>query len=355
MNRKRGLAHLRRLAGLGLPPQAAAVAMLDALHEVVPSAFNRLGFCDGRLDIVDAYCENPEGFRFLRYYFEEVDGRVDYWPSVRSCLARGPGVGYYLPWQTPAFYRSEYYNVVERALGSHHQIDVTIGDQARVYGSMVLARARRDPFTAEDARLLAQVAPYFAHALSAPPCTAEPGDAAEVAAAVIDRKGHVRLADTEYGRLSWMMAGGRSDPGIAARHRATNDIVAVLASRLVAIDEGNEASVPSLLMTNAWGTFRVRADWLHGADGEKSLIRILVTYRAPRAAWMARQLHRVGLTPRLSQVCERLLAGDSQASIADALGLSQVTVNEYVQAVYGHFAVNNRMALGAAVRRLSEH
>jgi DNA-binding NarL/FixJ family response regulator len=53
------------------------------------------------------------------------------------------------------------------------------------------------------------------------------------------------------------------------------------------------------------------------------------------------------LSPRLRQVLECLLEGDSEKHVAVRLGLSPLTVNQYVKAVYRHFRVNSRAELMA--------
>ena len=49
-----------------------------------------------------------------------------------------------------------------------------------------------------------------------------------------------------------------------------------------------------------------------------------------------------GLSPRLQQTLERLLAGDSEKQIAAHLGLSQHTVHLYVKNLYKHYGVSSR-------------
>ena len=53
------------------------------------------------------------------------------------------------------------------------------------------------------------------------------------------------------------------------------------------------------------------------------------------------------LSPRLRQVLDCLLEGDSEKQVAARLGLSPQTVNQYVKAVYRHFLVNSRAELMA--------
>jgi DNA-binding CsgD family transcriptional regulator len=54
-----------------------------------------------------------------------------------------------------------------------------------------------------------------------------------------------------------------------------------------------------------------------------------------------------GLSPRLRQTLDRLLAGDSEKEIAYALALGRTTVHDYVGAIYRHFDVGSRGELMA--------
>ena len=49
-----------------------------------------------------------------------------------------------------------------------------------------------------------------------------------------------------------------------------------------------------------------------------------------------------GLSPRLSQTLERLMAGDSEKQVAYNLGLSRHTVHGYIKTIYRHFDVSSR-------------
>lgn len=62
---------------------------------------------------------------------------------------------------------------------------------------------------------------------------------------------------------------------------------------------------------------------------------------------MARDPSVSGLSPRLRQVLDALLDGDSEKQVGRRLGLRPDTVREYVQVVYGRFGVHTRAELMA--------
>jgi DNA-binding CsgD family transcriptional regulator len=55
----------------------------------------------------------------------------------------------------------------------------------------------------------------------------------------------------------------------------------------------------------------------------------------------------IRLAPRLRQVLDCLLEGDSEKQVANRLGLTAQTINQYVKSVYRHFRVNSRAELMA--------
>jgi DNA-binding CsgD family transcriptional regulator len=64
-----------------------------------------------------------------------------------------------------------------------------------------------------------------------------------------------------------------------------------------------------------------------------------------------RQAGMHGLSPRLRQTLDALLAGRSEKQIAADLGISQTTVHEHVGRIYRHFAVETRGELMACFVR----
>ncbi|MEQ8515526.1 MAG: LuxR C-terminal-related transcriptional regulator [Chromatocurvus sp.] len=345
---KRQLAHFRHVACLGFAPQTALVALLDALHSIIPSNFNRFGFCDREFRVTNAYSENAALYRFFEYYFSEIDGKVDYWPTVSECLRRGLGVGYYLPYQTAAFYRSSYYHEVERDLGAYHQLDGTIADRHRVYGNLVMARERAHAFTSAEQRLLASLLPYFAHALAAPPHLAAGvrEQNRELAVTIFDSAGNLHSADAAGIRALWMINHqdvAASD--IVSKSIAHSALVARLAAQLIAIEREQVVPPPSTTVRNAWGSFVLRAERMFGAAGDASLFRILIERRQPGLLALLQRMHQLNLTPRQQDVCRLLVGGKTQREIGTQLGIRRTTVNEYVQTIYAKLGIRSHHEL----------
>jgi DNA-binding CsgD family transcriptional regulator len=94
---------------------------------------------------------------------------------------------------------------------------------------------------------------------------------------------------------------------------------------------------------NVLGIFRELGDPAFEAR-QRQLIHLLHHELAPL---VGRRLSRTaapaaGLSRRLRQTLERLLAGDSEKQVAARLGISRPTVHEYVTVLYRRFGVNSR-------------
>jgi DNA-binding CsgD family transcriptional regulator len=93
-------------------------------------------------------------------------------------------------------------------------------------------------------------------------------------------------------------------------------------------------------------------------ERERQLLDLLNYELAMRVgAPLAMDWHRSrqGLTPRQTQVLNRLLEGESEKEAAQVLGLSQHRVHDCVKAIYDHFQVRSRGELLAYfIRRCPE-
>ena len=83
---------------------------------------------------------------------------------------------------------------------------------------------------------------------------------------------------------------------------------------------------------------------------DKTFLQLLHEELAPMVGRQLAAAHEPSatqLSPRLRQVLDCLLEGDSQKQVAARLGLTAQTAHQYVKAVYRHFRVNSRAELMA--------
>ena len=274
---------------------------------------------------------------------------MDYWPTVQECLHRGPGVGYYLSYQTPQFYHTAYYNEIERLLGSYHQLDATIGDGHRVYGILVMSRAKGHEFRRDERALLTQLLPYFAHAMGSARGETQDvsaGGARSTAVVMVDAKGAVQYADALGLSYLWMLAhDDLTATPIITKAMMYAGVIAAIVARLTCIETFRNAAPPSLRIRNGWGSFGLRAERMVGPPGTTALVRVLIDRLEASSLALSRRLHELRLAPRQQDVCELLTKGLTQAEIALQLGLRPSTINEYIQTLYTKLKVRNRQEL----------
>jgi hypothetical protein len=116
-----------------------------------------------------------------------------------TTLAQTPGarIGRLLNVPT-SYYRSNTFNLLVRASGHVHTLDLRVDVQGRARAVLMLFRAREQPFHDQDAALLGRIEPYLHRALTGTP-------EASVWSAPASRSGHLLLA--EGGRRLLMFAG----------------------------------------------------------------------------------------------------------------------------------------------------
>lgn len=104
---------------------------------------------------------------------------------------------------------------------------------------------------------------------------------------------------------------------------------------------GVDATLDGLILFRAWG------ERCFG-ERERRLVELLHDELSPLIGWQlaaAGEPSAAQLSPRLRQVLDCLLEGDSDKQIARRLGLAKSTVSEYVTAILRRFAVSSRTEL----------
>jgi DNA-binding CsgD family transcriptional regulator len=151
--------------------------------------------------------------------------------------------------------------------------------------------------------------------------------------------------------------------GLCARHQAIDDKswfgssyynethrVCGLDEMLVSFEDipgGKRQNLVSVLRPKGQGIFR---------RSERRLVRLFHTELARHFGGSLATLDDPtpsSLTPRLRETLRCLLQGDSEKQVAARLGLSTLTVHEYIKGLYKHFRVRSRPELMAYFLRRS--
>jgi DNA-binding CsgD family transcriptional regulator len=129
--------------------------------------------------------------------------------------------------------------------------------------------------------------------------------------------------------------------------------IADVARRMLAWPGANQrataASACDATLVTATNRYRLQATYAPGLGAGDPWVLVLIrpARRLPSAELLRA---RYGLTPRQSQVAQRLAAGQSDAAIARALGISRRTAEHHAEAVRLSMGVHSRAALAAALQ-----
>jgi DNA-binding CsgD family transcriptional regulator len=361
MASKRALAHFRELCWLGLPPDAFGVALVDALHEIVPSLHNRIVWHDPQRRVMTGmYCESDEMYARGSIFFEHFDNQLPDFPGTRFAWNCPPGAGHYRPFvSTPRYFAGAYHNEIERPAGGHHFMDMLIGDHAGPRALVLLTREARAPaFSDAEIAQLQRLVPYAAYGLraaAAPTPLAGAGDAdacGEPALVIAGLDGRVRQSTPQA--LQWLAMAFR--PPAEQRTLETQlkrDLPEPVIALCRALDRAalGQAPPPDVLtVDNAFGRFRVQASLLRGpAEGarvDEPQAAISVQWQPLRLLSRARALRQLGLSPGQMKVCLALLDSHrTEAELASHLGLQPSTVHDHVRKAYRKLGVHSREGL----------
>ena len=163
-------------------------------------------------------------------------------------------------------------------------------------------------------------------------------------AAVWDRAGNCRYRNRA---LIDLLA---ADTERALLERRLADVAQRTLARPVGNRHATALDAGDVTLVTAANRYRLQATYVAGLGAGEPWVLVLV--------WAARRLPsasllraRYGLTPRQSEVAQRLAEGQSDVVIARALGISRRTAEHHAEAVRLSVGVHSRAALAAALQQ----
>ena len=382
---KRKLAALEALCGLGLPPQAFIPALLEALHELIPSARNLFDWAheDGRLD--HYFVEGEVCPVVARRYFEDFHNRreADCMPAFETLRTAPMGVRSARDLDHPAFFDSALYHEIWKPQGMHTRLEgIVRGRGGRLLGSLVLYRGPGAPtFTRDEECTLGFLLPAIGRALEAAgaqqPAAAGPEAAyaaqpRAVECVLLSPRCEALHATPGAHRLLLLAGDGLTMAGVADPvERLLERSFGNLMHQARRLSEAGRGFTPgagpsggrpaaaapaaSARRTNGYGRFDAVATplWPLPAAGAAAEPMLQLTVRwaeAQRAAY-ARALRRLPVTAGQFLVCDALLRGLPQAAIAEELGVAPATVVDHVRKVYTALDIGSTQELRLRVER----
>lgn len=363
----RSLAALRALCQLGLHAEVLVPAVLEALHDVVPSYRNLFDWTDEQGRLVRYFIEGPIDAAVARLYFDEFHNRreAEVMPPFQS-LHRAPrGVRSASELDHPAFFQSALYNEIWRPQGFHTRLEAVVrGASGRLMGSLVLYRAPGDPrFTREDERHLSAVLPDFAAALEAQgPAVADDRHVPShqpPQTLLLTLAGEVCHASPGAHALLLMAEGGASRDALtrpldALAGRLLPMLMAKLREHARSPHLEATAPPPSITHETPAGQFVASGTLMRALQGGAPLAQVTLRRLEPHRVALARALRGLPLTPGQAAVCRELYHGRSHADIGQRLGVATATVVDHVRKTYDQLDVRSSLELRARLDALIE-
>ena len=363
MKSSRSIAALRALCGLGLHAEVLVPAVLEALHQVVPSYRNLFDWTDTQGRLVRYFIEGPIDAVIAQLYFDEFHNRREgeAMPRFETLRRLPPGVRGADELSHEGFFRSALYNEIWRPQGFHTRLEAVVrGHDGRLLGSLVLYRKPGDPrFAPDDERRLAAVLPAFAAGLQVDgPAMADDRHVAgpePVESLLLTLRGQVCHASAGAHRLLLMAEGGASRDSLSRPLELLGGrLLPMLLSRLQeqarALAGHIATPPPSITHETAAGQFVASGRLLRGLGHEQPpLAQVLLRRLEPHRVALERALRVLPLTPGQMAVCRQLYKGHSHAQISSHLGVAPATVVDHVRKVHRALDVRSALELRAVV------
>jgi DNA-binding CsgD family transcriptional regulator len=360
-----GFAYFRAICCLGLPRQAALIAIARALHEVIHSGWNRIGMLGPRGKPQGGFAENLE---YMPLALERLEALAREPGSIASMVpdAYATGaVGMTLPAQDGAYLRSACYWELERELDSCWLLDAMIQDDGgQTMAGLMMTRPRSaKPFNEDDAARLDRLRPWMAHALrERNGCASEsvkPTYAAAAsirAMAIVDGTGRIVYGSRGTDYLMYLCSGLTNDTNVlsAPRVRTAPSAVRAVIRRLQTVASDTWAPPPRATMATPWGRVVIEASWMipAGEDATEvarepggSPIVINLELQEHAAAHAMRVLRSAGAPASQVRIGTMLALGRTKPEIAAELGLKVSSVTDAVRKLYDRLNVHNTAQL----------
>ena len=345
------LSYLRHLCCLGLGGQIIMPDVMRALHGLIPSTFNIFLWADETYQVSNAYWEDASAAALQALYLSEYcnSKEVDTFNVTFSeAMRTGRGWGNSQRFDR-TFVGSEIFNNVIKPAGVRHSVEVTIWENGRGLGSVVLNRALGErPFNDQEETRLRSLVPYIAHGLRGTrDLRGELTHSGESGMLIVDHQNKIVQCCPEGKRLMQLAA----HPQLTQQHTFSSDSPRVkhLCANLRGILHGCCRPVPTFRERNAWGEFLFSGYPLSVDTQPDGLIGIVIERYEPLPLKLMRNMRALPLTARQREVCLLLSYGYTHNMIGPRMHVSKHTATDYVRKIYDKLDVGNH---GELMKRL---
>ena len=362
MKRSGRLSQLRALAAMGMSEDAFVMALLEAMHGVIPSSRNLFDWTDSSGQLVRYYFEGPIDHSINEHYFEAFHNKreAEAMPIFHDAVMGRAVIHSAEQLDRPEFFRSALYNEIWRPQKLHTRIEAVVRNaREQPMGSLVLYRGPGErKFTQEDEELLEQIVPYVARGLEGgarfdhanTEYVAHYGRRAVI---VLGKDGVLERLSPDALKLLLLSHGGIT-PDAASRRPSRHDFATLTALwQLSQPVPGNDEQGVTLTVENSSGRFLFQACALRPLERDAGpSLHVTVQHYEPQLVAIRRALDSLSLTPAQKEICIHLRRGHSHAEIARIVGTRESTVVDHVKKIYSRLDVHSVHELSGLVQRL---
>jgi hypothetical protein len=112
----RAVGHFKTLCCLGLPKQAAMIAIAGALHDVIPSDWNRIGLFDEHGNPGAGFAEHPGSVPLMLKHIDLFRGQDRNWTTFLGQILGAGGTGLITGRYRDLYTRTGVFNLLDRPL-----------------------------------------------------------------------------------------------------------------------------------------------------------------------------------------------------------------------------------------------
>lgn len=343
---------IQQLCCSGLDSESVIPAVLNTLHDYVPSYANAYIWCNRNAEIVNLYDERPEATDLLPLYFNEFYDRTerDVFTSWRQHIRLSNEAADFdtlLTVPRRHFLRHEFYGDFLRQLDFYWGAHLVVREAGQPAGVLVLHRTKKDkPFSAAEIRLLNRLGGFLAHAVRCSDRQRHPWVGTEDQGIIITSdSGRIEWLSKRARQLLFLQRYPQANAETLSRTEAASlpDQVRRLCGRLAQHSSGGLLEQPPVWYdSNRWGQFCFRLGRLDPSIDGDGKISITLELQQPLPVRLISKVSKLPLTAREMQIGVLMALGTSNVNIADKLNMSEHTAISHSRAVYQKLGVQNR-------------
>lgn len=358
MTSRKAVAAFKATCQVDLPTATLVPVLLEALHDVVPSARNLFDWTDDDGRLLHYFIEGPVDEAVAQHYFEVFHNRLEAqaMPAFGSLRTAPGGIRSAADLDHGRFFESALYHEIWKPQGFRYRVEAVVrGSRGQLLGSLVLYRGPGDRcFTAREEQTLQELLPHIAEAIERGRFVPEgqrhvPRPRASQLL-LIDLRGRVCHASPGARRLLMLARGGMTRERLDMPLDLLAGPLLDLLLRQMRLHE-RPAGPHLVTQDNAWGAFTFAATPLVPVAGAEPLVQVMIHWSEPHQAALHRALRRLPITAGQAVVCRALYDGQAQTQISQQLGVSPTTVIDHVRKVYRALDVRSALELRARIEQ----